>query len=315
MKKKIAVFGSLTKDIFVLPRHNKKIIQEGKEYFALPYGGKVIAENIEEHFGGGASNVSIGLQRLGHNSIVCGAIGDDRIGENIISHLKNEGIETKYIQKIENKKSGFSIILNGYDGERTVIFTSQANKRFISYNFNILTEKKIDALYLCHLSSEKENIIFSGLENFLDENPKIIFAWNPGKERIEMGIEKNKKLLHRCNFLFMNSEEAKKFTNENIKENIVKKILNAGVENVIITDGGNGAFLYSKENTLFFSPEQQTKKDTLGAGDSFASGFFASFLHENDLQKCGKYASMNAASVVSHIGAQDGLLTQKRLYK
>lgn len=314
MKKKIAVFGSLTKDIFVLPSQNKKIVLDNIEYFALPYGGKVVAENIEEHFGGGASNVSIGLQRLGHETFIFGAIGNGDIGKNIIKNLKKENINTKYIQKIDNKKSGFSIILNSYEGERTVIFTSEANKEFISCDTHQFKKENIDALYLCHLSSKENNTIFSELYNFLKKNTQIIFAWNPGKERIGLGIEENEDLLSQCDFLFINKEESEKFTNQTQRKKIIKIFLEQGVKNIIITDGGNGAYLYTDDKEFYFPPEKQNKKDTLGAGDSFASGFFASILHEKPLQECGKYASINAASVVSYIGAQQGLLHYKKCY-
>ena len=54
---------------------------------------------------------------------------------------------------------------------------------------------------------------------------------------------------------------------------------------------------------------------TLGAGDAFASTFTAVYSQTNDIEKSLKYASVNAASVVEHFGAQKGFLTFDEIKK
>ena len=66
----IAVFGSLTIDLFVQPSESQIITttteHSEKMLFALPHGGKISAEHIQEHFGGGSSNVGVSFSRLGN---------------------------------------------------------------------------------------------------------------------------------------------------------------------------------------------------------------------------------------------------------
>ncbi len=343
---KIAVFGSLTADLFIQPSESQIITKSSENFseslFALPHGGKVSANHIQEHFGGGSSNVSISFSRFGHQVFCFGGIGDDANGEKILKNLHNENIITTEIQKFSGKKSGFSLILNSFDGERTVIFTAEANQEFSEIKKNILIEKHIDALYLCHLSGENSKKIFSQIEMFLEQNLEKKFFWNPGKESIERGIEKNSFLLKSCDILFLNTEEAEKFSGisaktkhsygyelrnkdffqknfqktnipDSVKDvsEIAEIFLEKGVKNVVITDGRNGAQAFSQnknEKYEFIPCISGNRIDTLGAGDSFASTFSSFFLRGNPLKKCGKYASINAASVISFQGAQDGLL-------
>lgn len=313
----IAVFGSLTQDLFLKPTESHVIEHDGSVLFALPHGGKVTTEYLEKHGGGGAANVATSLSRLGFMPSIFGAIGDDDNADWIVSRLQKEGIDTSNIQRKEKTESGFSVILNAKDGERTVVFTSHANKSFIDFSAVDLESISPKALYLCHLSSSPSDVLFQKIEQYIEKNDDLSFGWNPGKERIALGIEKNKTLLKNCNFLFLNKTEAEQFTqitDDNI-QHLAQPFLEAGVDHVVITLGKDGAWIFTETDAIFAPSVDDEKIDTLGAGDAFGSTFFASFLHGKSLNECMQYASINAASVVSKRGAQDGLLQGEHLYR
>ena len=83
----------------------------------------------------------------------------------------------------------------------------------------------------------------------------------------------------------------------------------------IITDGKNGAYAYDSKKFYHCGEFPATVVSTLGAGDAFASTFVATIHKTNDIVKALKYASVNAASVVEHFGAQDGFLTFDEIEK
>ncbi len=352
--KHITTIGSLTVDLFVQPSETQIITrstENGSEsFFALPHGGKVSANHMQEHFGGGAANVGVSFARL-ENQVEClGGIGDDSNGQKILANLEKEKIGTEKIQKFLNINSGFSLILNSFDGERTVIFTSEANKEFQKIP-EISSEN--DAIYLCHVSGKNPENIFAEIQKFLEKSPEKKFFWNPGHERISRGLEdsSNTTLLKHCDILFLNTEEAEEFSGFSAHKKIshaeeianthtlssmfqkirgenevpdfilnvnaiAEKFLKKGVQTVVITDGKRGAQAFSKrrgEEYLFIPCVSSKRVDTLGAGDSFASAFSHFYLQGESLQKCGEYASVNAASVVANQGAQDGLLTKTQI--
>ncbi len=356
--KKIVILGSLTQDLFVYANGNSVMSQSDEngeqEFYAIPHGGKLTAKYLERHAGGGGANVGVSLQRLGFESHVFGARGDDEVGTWIENVLQKEKVKTENIQVLQNTESGFSVILNSYQGERTVIFTSQANKKFKKINAHDI--EKIDpvAIYLCHISSGLDNNITSELLDYLEKNTETILSWNPGRERLELGLEseENKRLLAHCNLLFLNKEEAELFTSMNacnvecsngkkirnkhyensLKSDhkstianlpnyasdvsgLAKKLLQTGVKTVVITDGRKGVQVFTENESFFAASLDGERVDTLGAGDSFSSGFTASILRGNSLEDAANYARINAQSVVSHRGAQPGLLTESQLYK
>ncbi|HIQ56594.1 TPA: carbohydrate kinase family protein [Candidatus Gracilibacteria bacterium] len=356
--KKIVILGSLTQDLFVYANGNSVITQSDengeKEFYAIPHGGKLTAKYLERYAGGGGANVGVSLQRLGFESHVFGARGDDEVGSWIEELLQKEKVKIENIQVLQNTESGFSVILNSYQGERTVIFTSQANKKFREIHASDI--EKIDpvAIYLCHISSGLENNITSELLHYLEKHNKTILSWNPGRERLELGVEseENKNLLAHCNLLFLNKEEAELFTgldsgniecnngekirNKNYENKLktdhssyitdlpnyasdvsglAEKLLQTGVSTVVITDGRKGVQVFTENKSFFVASLGGERVDTLGAGDSFSSAFTASVLRGNSLEDATNYARINAQSVVSNRGAQPGLLTESQLYE
>ncbi|MBN1258303.1 carbohydrate kinase family protein, partial [Candidatus Peregrinibacteria bacterium] len=57
------------------------------------------------------------------------------------------------------------------------------------------------------------------------------------------------------------------------------------------------------------------RKDTLGAGDAFASGFTSAIILGESLKRALTYGTLNANSVVNFYGAQQGLLTRAEMKK
>lgn len=336
----IAVFGSLTEDLFVDP-YGMEIMtmvseNQQKSAFVLPYGAKLTAKHVETHYGGGCANVAVALSKLGFSAIPFGAVGSDDIAQRIENNFLQTGVVPDGITTIENKKSGFALIITAFDGERTVIFHPAANILFNDFDETALVRHAPKHIHLCHLSAANHTPIRTKIQKYIAENTDVSVSWNPGKTDIMMGIEAHTALLNRCSFLFLNAEEAELFSGltrvsayQNHEEelratihidtiadftHIASVFLQKGVQHVVITDGRKGAMVYSVDDSFFVAPVDSPRISTLGAGDAFASGFLAGWLKRKDLHFAGTCASMLAASVVGKRGAQEGLMNGEELF-
>ena len=84
----------------------------------------------------------------------------------------------------------------------------------------------------------------------------------------------------------------------------------------VITDGKNGAYCFDGKKIYICPTFPAIVTSTLGAGDAFASTFCASMDKYNwDIEKSLKYASINSASVCTHVGAQEGFLKCEEIEK
>ncbi len=81
-------------------------------------------------------------------------------------------------------------------------------------------------------------------------------------------------------------------TNVNNKEDAIfygKKLLEAGVQNVIVSMAGDGAIFLNKDTVLISNVPVGTVKNSVGAGDSVVAGFLSQIIQERDLSTAFQY--------------------------
>ena len=72
-----------------------------------------------------------------------------------------------------------------------------------------------------------------------------------------------------------------------------------------ITRGAAGSVIVTGDGVLTIPAEEVERVlDTTGAGDLFASGFLYGYTQGMDLVECGRFGSLAAAEVISHVGAR-----------
>ncbi|MFH1669957.1 MAG: carbohydrate kinase family protein [Patescibacteria group bacterium] len=309
--------GGATYDLFV--RTTEELIDEHGENksIALPLGAKIRVQDVIETCGGGASNTSVGLARLGCSAGFCGVIGSDQWGEKLLENLKKEGVNTKCATVVEDEVSSFSFILSTGSGERVVLYTPGTNVHLHDANFNKEAIAKVNWVYLNHIQ-EESCIIQDDIIEMLANEEEPHFTWNPGGCQLDVGLDEpnNKNLLAHTDLVLLNYEEAMQFTKTDSVEEAIKIILEVGTKNVCITKGKEGSIASDGENLLSCPVIADTKVvDTTGAGDAFGTGATWAFLSGEDLLTAVKVGTINSASVVSAIGAQTGLLTDTEMKK
>ncbi len=303
--------GGATYDLFLTMGEALK----ADESIRLEIGGKVQVERVIECCGGGASNTSVGLSRLGLSASFCGIVGSDQWGEKLLQNLKKEGVNTLPATIVEHETSSFSIILSLKNGERTILYAPGVNEHLHDTTFDTAAIGDTDAVYLNHLC-ETSCMIQDDIVSALSKAKKIMLAWNPGGSQIHagMGSRDAAALLKITNLLLLNKEEALAFSKTKTTEEALKKLTDAGAKNVCITDGKNGV-VASNGTQMFRCPILKNAPviDTTGAGDAFGTAAFWSLLTGNSLQKALLSGTLNGASVVGAIGAQAGLLTETQI--
>jgi sulfofructose kinase len=71
--------------------------------------------------GGTAANAAVAIARLGGAVGFLGALGDDRLGDEIVAALEAEGVDCAGVRRVAGKRSPLSAILVDRSGERLVI--------------------------------------------------------------------------------------------------------------------------------------------------------------------------------------------------
>ena len=95
-------------------------------------------------------------------------------------------------------------------------------------------------------------------------------------------------------------------TNEEVI-NAAKKLVDLGVQNVIVSLGKKGAILLNKEETDHFPAVDSKVVDTTAAGDSFIAGITLGLAKGKNIKESIEFASKIAAITVSRQGAQTSI--------
>ena len=271
----------------------------------LKYGEKIPIDTLEVCLGGNAANVAVGLSRLGLMSGLVAEIGVDEFAARIKKGLESEKVNTEFVKQTESQKTSVSVIIS-FHNERTIL--SQHIQRTHDFAFdNVQTQW----IYLTSLGVEWKTAYQRASDYIKQKSIKL--AFNPGTLQIDAGVENIKTVLEITNILFVNKEEAMMILNIKNQTSNVNDLLIAlqklGPKIAVITDGENGSYAINETGEFFTQGVIKTNiVEKTGAGDAYASGFIATYISRNSLPDAMTAGTLNAASTMQKVGAQNGLL-------
>lgn len=84
-------------------------------------GGKYVAEKYHEVGGGPAATAAVAAAKLGAKVDFIGRAGDDDTGNRLLAELESLGVNTRFVQRIQQARSSQSAVLVDKKGERIII--------------------------------------------------------------------------------------------------------------------------------------------------------------------------------------------------
>lgn len=326
----ITTIGSALKDITFYSDQGKIFATPNnltaQRMLAFEYGAKITPTEVHLNFGGGAANTAVSLSRLGLKTSIIARLGKDEVGKEILGKFKKEKINTSFIQFDDKNPSGFSFILAIDKKEKEhIAFTCRGASDH--FNFKPPARLKSKWFYITSLCGKNWSKNLRAIFAFA-KSKNIKISWNPGSLQLQAGKRLLINFLKQTNILILNKDEAIELVLSGIKlgrknPNHLNRplyLLNIlhewGPKIVVITDGKKGAWAYNGATIYRQQIIRAKVLDTTGVGDSFGSAFLAGMIiNKNDIQKALKWGMINSASVVTKIGAQNGLLDRQELEK
>lgn len=314
-KPSILAIGDIFTDAFItLGDDTAKIIKEGdSEWLAVPFGRKPPYERVDIVKSVGPSpNVAVSIARLGYNASLMAWIGGDATGEEAIEHLKAENVGTESMVTETDKATSYWYVLC-YKADRTMLVKSEQYR----YEWRDPAAKP-SWIYLAYLGEDSWSL-HEGLLDYLERNPDVKFALQPGTFQFKWGPEKLAGLYGRSEIVLMNREEAMDVTGrpyDSIKD-LADGLHELGPKIAVITDGPNGSYVSDGKRVLTIPnyPDPVPPLERTGAGDAFSSTFVAAIAAGESIETALAWAPINSMSVVQQVGAQRGLLTHDELQK
>ncbi|OQV14949.1 Ribokinase [Hypsibius exemplaris] len=284
----------------------------------IPKLGETIhGRSFQQNFGGKGANQCVAAGRLGASVALIGNVGDDQYGTQYLAELKNNSINTEFVQQVSGCNTGIASIWVDGKGQNSIIITANANERLtiedVTRAESLIKTAKI---VICQLEVPQE-VTLAALKMAKKHNVRSIFNPAPAVKDLSTTFlqytdifcpnETEAELL--CGFPVDSDESCQR---------ALTFFLEQGARVPVITLGERGAAFATKEH-----PDMQTVKtdavvpvDSTGAGDAFVGALACLLATKPDtdfaeaVSRACKYASLTVQSA----GTQPSYPTRQQLH-
>lgn len=276
---------------------------------SLRYGEKIPVDTITKIPGAGnASNAAVGLSRLGHRVGIMSTIGNDSTGMEILQHWREERISTRFVHRYPNLPTNYSTILH-YKNERTILVHHEPYTYSFPKNLPVPKWIYYSSMGKQHAPFEKQ------LLAFLKKHKNIGVTYNPGTHQLRRGMKAIAPCIARSTIFIVNKEEAQRLLERDLEDCAVllADLARFGAKYTVLTDGPKGAYATDGTATWFCGTSPSKELERTGAGDAFALTLTHALMQGESLETALPLAAAQSASVLEHVGPQDGLLSATAL--
>ena len=271
--------------------------------------GEVLWDQLPQGdvLGGAPANVAYHAGQLGAESFIISAVGNDKLGNEIISRLSTKKINL-LISRVAYPTGTVKVTLDE-KGVPDFVITKDVAWDYIELtNDNISLAKQLDAVCFGSLA-QRNTVSHNAIVKFLNlvpGNALKIFDINLRQHFYDKELISESLMV--SNILKINDDElfiiSRLFGWEGDEEYKCRKLIdNYGLKLLAYTCGTKGSYLYSKDEKSFLKTPVVKVKDTIGAGDSFTAALMVSFLNGDTLSKCHRLAVEISAFVCENAGA------------
>ncbi|SIR21350.1 ribokinase [Rhizobium sp. RU20A] len=259
----------------------------------LPQPGETLnADAVDEGLGGKGANQAVAAARTGAAVTLWTAVGRDAFAQRMHDMLSAE-IDDLRLSRLD-LPSDRSVVLVDRRGENVIVTAAGCATAFDPLREGMLIKafKKGDMLLM--QGNLQASVTASCLRQARAAG--LFTVLNPSP------LSAAKMELDSVSLLIANRPEAERLTGETDPQAAAGRLRALGIDQVVITLGGDGALVLDGRATLHIPARHVDVVDTSGAGDCFA-GTLAGLLHRGlPLARAADAASAAAALSVSRTG-------------
>lgn len=286
---KILNFGSLNIDYVYSVEH---FVQKGET---------LSSDMLNVYSGGKGLNQSIALSRAGLPVYHAGMIGED--GTFLENMLKDAGVNTQFLYKSSEVRTGNAIIQNDKNGDNCILLYGGANQA--------ITKDMIDQVLANFEAGD-----WLVLQNEICEIPYIVEqAHHKGMKIMLNPSPMNDRIYELCldyiDVFILNEVEAQGLVGttddvQKLQSKLKEKFPNA---EIVLTLGEKGS-MYLGEESVQQEIYSVKTVDTTAAGDTFTGYYLAGRLQEMSVKETLNMAAAASAIAVSKRGAAPSIPTK-----
>ena len=268
----------------------------------LPTTGEtVLGSGYRVDYGGKGSNQAVGCARLGADVAFVARIGKDPFGEMALRLYREEGIEVAFVHQTAEHPTGVGFILvEAATGNNCIALDPGANE--------LLSPADVAG---CHAALKTATVVLTQLEIPVETAEAALSSGRAQGATTILNPAPVRPLpasvLQLVDVLTPNQTEAKVLTGRSPDatvepEEVARDLIRAGVRQVVMTLGENGALIVTASSAKHVSAMQVSAVDTTGAGDAFNAGLATALASGQSLQSAVEFAVIIGGLAVTKEG-------------
>ncbi len=258
-----------------------------------------LVDSLDVRRGGCAANICYGMGVLGLNPVLIAAVGKD--WADYEAWLSRHGVDTSHAWVSSSLYTAHFMVTTDDDLNQIASFFPGAMSEARNIELAPIMEKtgRFDMVVI---SPDDPEAMLHHSDVCRSEG--IAFAADPSQQMARMSGEEIKLLIDGASYLFLNEYELALamqktgWTDREILEHVKIRV---------VTLGSKGAKVESAagEFVQVGVPQEKSKTDPTGVGDSFRSGFIAGLAWGLSHERCAQLGSLIATYVIETMGTQE----------
>ena len=271
----------------------------------------------EARIGGAPLNVASRLSNLGLQTEMISKVGNDKRGEEILSYLRKNNVETGSITRDENYPTGVVNVALSKSGSATYEIAHPAawDKIRISQGNSKAVEES--SVFVFGSLACRDEVSRETLYELMPKARFKVLDFNlrPPHYTDEILL----KLIEEADLIKFNDEELFEISEilgssyNSLEQNIRFISDKTEARTICVTKGQHGAVLLHEGRWYYNSGYRIKVKDTVGAGDSFLATLIANLLKEEPVQRALDHACAMGALVAGREGANPSFTKEEVL--
>jgi len=277
-------------------------------------------------------------------SAIC-KLGQDARAETILARFADEGVSTRFALRDGRAPTGASVLISAHD-RNAAVFTFRGANTLLETKDLKKDAFAVDLVYVSGLSNESAACFPQIVTQAKAEGALV--ATNPGIRQLSARQKSFRDVIGKIDILAVNRHEAEALvpwmiaqvgeggealtaapSGEGLPDLARRGLVGGGFELslkrffkalhdlgpkwIVITDGKDGAFISAPSGIIHCAAPATAVAGTAGAGDAYNSTFAAYIAETVSAEEAALHAACNAASVITCIDTQTGLLPRDAL--
>ncbi|WP_199624614.1 ribokinase [Paenibacillus alkalitolerans] len=295
-KAKLVVIGSLNMDIVV----------ETDRFPQL--GETLLGERVRFIPGGKGANQAVAGARLGAETAMIGAVGDDAFGEELLLSLSGNGVDVSGVKRVAGTATGIASIYVA-EGDNSIVVVPGANYRMTPDDIDRNEDKLGEAdIVLLQLEIPVDTVVYAARKAKSLGKTVVL---NPAPAQ-----PLPKEIFGYVDYMTPNRTELARYSGMDAEgdalEAAMRRMKEMSAAHIITTLGADGSAYLTDEGVMRHIPGYKVQVvDTTGAGDCYNAGLALSVGSGRNLEEAIRFASLVSALAVTKFGAQAGMPTRE----